>query len=97
MQDSASTASSSTKAKKKDEFTESMSTLAHNFSDYLAKQETTTAAQVQPPLVNYPIWANYDRMTRDFDEDAMVDLNMQLMVVIGNAVKEQRNKKKQAE
>lgn len=70
--------------------------VAKNFWNYMTS--SSSAQQVnQPPLKCYEVWANCDKMTENFDDEDMVDLNIKLMNMIGNAVKEQRKKKKSTE
>lgn len=58
-----------------------------------SQQSTQQALPAQPRLQFYEMWANYERMMHTLDEDDIVDLNIELTNVIGNAVKRKREQK----
>lgn len=69
--------------------------MAQTFSSYLQKKaepELAVPKNTQAPLKHYEMWANYDKMIAKLDEDAVNDLNIDLMQVIGGAVKAYRTK-----
>lgn len=74
---------------------ESMVRVADTFSHYLADKNIQLENQPPPPanhlgLKHYHMWANYDKMIEKLDDNAIQDLNMELMILIGNIVKKNR-------
>lgn len=74
--------------------TEIMSNYFEAKTQTQTQQSTQEALPAQPRLQYYEMWANYERMMRILDQDDVVDLNIELTNVIGNAVKRKREQNK---
>lgn len=73
--------------------------LAHSVTSFFDKKsnpEDVESKNTQAPLKHFEMWANYDKMITKLDDDAIVDLNIELMQVIGTAVKNYRKKQSDA-
>lgn len=78
---------------------DSIASLAHSVTSYFDKRsnpEVVEPKNTQAPLKHFEMWANYDKMIAKLDDDAIVDLNIELMQVIGTAVKNYRKKQPDA-
>lgn len=72
-----------------------MDEMAQSISHFLASKSTPFIPNTQ--LKHYEMWANYDKMISKLDDESIEDLNIELMTVIGNAVKAHRQKTKEQE
>lgn len=82
----------SSKPKQKDVVSQSFATMANSFSSYLATKSTELPSEKTTQLKHYAMWSHFDVMISKFDDDAIEDLNIDIMKLIGDAIKAQRQK-----
>lgn len=80
------------KPKPKEVLTESFSNMANSFSSYLTTKSTVAQPVVQPQLKHHTMWAHFDQMISKLDDESVEDLNIDIMKVIGDALKAHRKK-----
>lgn len=79
------------KSTNKEDIAGSFATMANTFSNYLVNKGATTSEHTQP-LKYQTMWAHFDKMINKLDDDAIEDLNFDIMKLIGDAIKKQRQK-----
>lgn len=78
--------------------TASMATMASSISNFLETRAGTSSSgqpSMQPPLKHYTMWANFDKLISKFDDEEVSDLNIDLMVIIGQAIRKKRDQIKE--
>lgn len=74
---------------KKDQLADSVSMMANTFSSYLTYKAEPQATL--PKLKYIEMWSNFDRMVSKWDENEVDDLNIDIMNLIGAAIKKKRS------